>query len=359
MRALAALVALAQLPVDAGCGDNHLRLPDASQSDAPALDAFSEATPDADPLRPMTLADSGLCLDAACRQISPEVYAYAPRFSLWADTATKRRWIYLPPGTKIDTSDPDHWVFPMGTKFWKEFTRDDIRVETRYIAKVLPDENAPGAWFYVSFAWNQTQDAAYAVTTGATNANGTMHDIPSRSDCQDCHESLAPGRVLGFQAIQLDATDPNGLLDLDRIDAMGWLTQSPPAKVNGAHYPFPADATQPQLDALAYLHANCGHCHNPSSRAQDVTPMVLRLDTGKLATLTGTPTYLTTTNVTGLPLDEDGTTYTKIVIPGDPDHSIINVRINTTMMNHHMPKLGSEMTDPRAMALILGWINSL
>ena len=358
MRAFATLIALVQLVLAAGCGDNRLS-PDANAT--PHVDAAPDgpldAAPDAGPARPMTLAETGLCKNAACTQFSPDVYEYVPRFPLWADTATKRRWMSLPPGTKIDTTDPDHWVFPVGTRFWKEFTRGTVRVETRYITKVLPDENAAGAWFYISFAWNQAQDATTAVTGGASNVNGTMHDIPSRSNCRDCHENLSPGRILGFQAIQLDATDPNGMLDLDRIDAMGWLTTSPPAKVNGAHYPFPA-ATQVQRDALGYMHANCGHCHNPSSRYHDTTPIVLRLDTTKLATLTGTPTYTTTTDANGMPIFWNGMDITKIVIPKDPDHSILNARVNSTDLSH-MPALGSEMTDPRATELILGWINSL
>jgi hypothetical protein len=357
MRASLVLVAVSWV---AGCGDNHLRsdanVPDGVALDG-AIDAMADASPDANPLNPMTLADTGLCRNAACTQVSSEVHAYVPRFQLWADGATKKRWMYLPPGTKIDTSDPDHWVFPMGTRFWKEFTRGSVRVETRYIAKVLPDEAAPDAWFYISFAWNQTQDATTAVTAGRVNVNGTTHDIPARSDCQVCHDNVNPGRVLGFQAIQLDATDPDGLLDLDRIDALGWLTRSPPAKINGAHYPFPV-ATQAQADALGYMHANCGHCHNPSSRIQTDTPMVLRLDTTKLATLTGTPTYLTTTNQPGITISENGTPFTTLVIPKDPDHSIVNVRVNTTTTNH-MPPLGTELTDPRATELILGWINSL
>lgn len=357
-----AFVGFVALSWATGCGDNHAR-PDAGAHDAAPIrpiDARVDAPPDArpDPLNPMTLADTGLCLDAACTQISPDVHEYAPRFPLWADGATKRRWMYLPPGTKIDTSDPDHWVFPMGTRFWKQFTRDTVRVETRYIAKVLPDEAAPGAWLYVSFAWNQAQDATTPVTLGALNVNGTMHDIPARSDCQVCHDNLNPGRILGFQAIQLDATDPDGLLDLDRIDALGWLTVSPPAKVNGAHYPFPA-ATQAQKDALGYLHANCGDCHNPTSRIHDDTPIVLQLDTTKLATLTGTPTYQTTTNQLGVTILDNGTTYTTLVIPKDPGHSLLDLRVNTPTMRNHMPQLGTELTDPRATALVLGWINSL
>ena len=48
--------------------------------------------------------------------------AYAPKFQLWSDSATKKRWIYLPPGSQIDTSDMDFWKFPVGTKVWKEFS---------------------------------------------------------------------------------------------------------------------------------------------------------------------------------------------------------------------------------------------
>src|SRR5688572_31053294 len=54
---------------------------------------------------------------------------------LWADGATKRRWLFLPDGAQIDSADPDHWRFPAGTRLWKEFTRDGVRVETRIMHK--------------------------------------------------------------------------------------------------------------------------------------------------------------------------------------------------------------------------------
>src|SRR5688500_61397 len=101
------------------CGDNGLT-PDAAQP----IDAAEtiDAPPDANPLA--TLDGTGLCLNAGCTQINPDALEYEPRFQLWADGATKRRWMQLPTGTKIDTTNMDRWVFPIGTKFWKEFTRD-------------------------------------------------------------------------------------------------------------------------------------------------------------------------------------------------------------------------------------------
>src|SRR5450432_897047 len=94
-----------------GCGDNR------GAADAPSVDAkvFEDAGIDApNPNNPATLFDTGLCLDHACTQISPDAYEYTPQFPLWADSATKRRWIYLPAGMQIDTNDMDHWVFPVG-----------------------------------------------------------------------------------------------------------------------------------------------------------------------------------------------------------------------------------------------------
>src|SRR5258708_4533493 len=100
------------------CGDNHATVDG-------AIDAVDSAPSDGiDRNNPPPLFDTGLCVDRACTQISPDVHTYTPQFPLWADTASKRRWYKLPAGTQIDTTDMDHWVFPVGTKFWKEFTRD-------------------------------------------------------------------------------------------------------------------------------------------------------------------------------------------------------------------------------------------
>ena len=53
---------------------------------------------------------------ALCRlrdaEIDPRNLAFAPQYPLWTDGAAKRRWISLPPGTAIDASDPENWVFP-------------------------------------------------------------------------------------------------------------------------------------------------------------------------------------------------------------------------------------------------------
>jgi hypothetical protein len=261
----------------------------------------------------------------------------------------------LPPGTKIDTTDMNHWVFPVGTKFWKEFTRDGTRVETRYITKENDDDDAPAAWFYISYAWNMAQDEATPTFMGMENANGTMHDIPSRGRCKDCHESLRPGRVLGFGALQLDFDAPANRLDLQDLIDQDLLTAPP----TGTTPRFPIPGTPVEQAAFTYMHVNCGTCHNPSSDTHDVTPLDLRLDTSKLGSVGVLPTVLTTIDVTGMTIVDGGMSYTKVVIPGDPDNSIMVVRMTSAQIGLHMPKIGSEVTDAVGLAAVRAWISAL
>src|ERR1043165_5881885 len=99
--------------VVAACGDNRLTPDGAPRVDqAPPIDM----PPDANPLD--HVQGPGLCDDAACMVINAGIQEYEPRpgFTLFADGATKRRWMFIPDGTTIDTTDMDHWKFPLGTK---------------------------------------------------------------------------------------------------------------------------------------------------------------------------------------------------------------------------------------------------
>jgi hypothetical protein len=117
---------------------------------------------------PLSLVCTGLYSDIAAKQVAPGVRAYAPAVPLWADTAEKDRWIWLPPGTKIDASNPSEWIFPVGTKVWKQFSRDGKRVETRLFQKTQPSY-----WVRTTYAWSADE-------TSATSSGGG--DMPWGSD---------------------------------------------------------------------------------------------------------------------------------------------------------------------------------
>jgi hypothetical protein len=314
-----------------------------------------DAAPDAGPVD--TLLATGLCVDAACAQISPGVREYEPRFPLWDDGADKRRWIYLPPGARIDTTDMSRWRFPVGTKVWKEFSRDGVRVETRYMTKLLADDAAPGAWTYATYLWTAAQSSALPVTAGVQNALGTQHDVPSRADCRACHDEVKPSRVLGFEAFQLDAAAPAGRLDLDDLIAEGLLTVAPPGAAS-PHFPVPW--TPVETAALGYLHANCGACHNATSTVRDKTPIDLRIQVGRLSPVTATPAYATLVRQpAAIPFTEGGTTYTMLLVPDSADTSAVIGRLRSRSALRFMPNVSVELADPAAEAALRAWIAAL
>lgn len=340
---------LAVLCALAACGDDSN-----SPVDAPPPDDIHVDAPPDGPFMPMRLADTGLCVDTACTQISPGVYAYAPQYELYSDGATKRRWLYLPPGMTIDTTDMNYWKFPVGTKLWKEFTRDGVRVETRFMTKLLADDSAVGAWFFASYQWNATTDdtTLASPSAGVMNANGTMHDIPSRSQCRRCHENT-PGRALGVNAMSLDFSAPAGSLDLADLVAMNLLSAPPaaPGSVGAPYFPLPGTAVDQA--AFGYLHANCGGCHNPTSSIYATTTMELRLDVTKLNNVNMIPARSTTVNVNGTV----GGLTDKIVDPGNPTGSVMIIRMNSAVFPTKMPEIGTETVDPVGQSALTAWIN--
>src|SRR6185436_3249480 len=127
---------------------------DAPASDAAPLDAIVERPPPPGPYpRPtyVRLAETGLYDDFASLQVVDGAVPFEPTYKLWSDDATKRRWILLPAGTQIDTSDMDHWIFPIGTKFFKEFSLGGVALETRLVERY---GTGPEDYWMGAFVWN-------------------------------------------------------------------------------------------------------------------------------------------------------------------------------------------------------------
>ncbi|HXI56437.1 MAG TPA: hypothetical protein VNO55_10280 [Polyangia bacterium] len=293
----------------------------------------------------MDLSETGLYADFAGKTLSDGVTAFEPTHKLWSDGATKRRWIKLPPGTQIDTSDMDHWVFPVGTKFFKEFSMNGVLLETRLVERygVGPDD-----YWFGAFVWNADQTDALFVVNGQDNINGTPHDAPSQKNCGACHRGDI-GRVLGFSAIQLSR--PDNPPTLKSLAAAGTLS-NPPA--GGADFPVPGDDLTAR--ALGYLHANCGHCHNINGTSWPDTQMVLRLSVAERAAKTS-ELY---GSVVGKMLQYfPGGPITLRVSPGHPDDSALIARMSSRTSKIQMPPLATEIVDPDGLTLIRDWITSL
>ncbi len=289
---------------------------------------------------PKTLQETGLYADFAARTIAADVIAYTVRYELWSDGVTKKRWFKLPVGTKIDTTDPDHWVFPVGTKLWKEFSTPDMLrpFETRYLIK-LPS----GKWDMVGYGWQHDADVTIAAPGGLTDIHGTKHDIPSTEQCHICHDGVKDGAI-GPSLYQLSKQQIDGKPALAELFARGLLDK----KVDEIDPPG-AGTVQ---DALGYLHANCGHCHNDVGLWSTVVPMRLRLRASD-TTPEGTWTYTTTLGKKAKHVLAGGVD--TIVVAGNPDVSQLFVRMGKRDLEQ-MPPLGTEDLDAKGLATIKSWI---
>jgi hypothetical protein len=329
--------------------------PDAGPPDAMPLPPDA-AIPDAQPMpdaaqNPESLRETGLYSDFENEVLAPGVLEFEPTFELWADGATKRRFVYLPPGTQIDTSDMDYWEYPVGTRLWKEFWRDGIRIETRLLYKIRPGVGA-SSWRMVPFEWNADQTEADAALGGQDNAQGTAHDIPPLNECLKCHGSMHD-IALGFSAVMLDH-DGEGVTLSDLI-AQNKLT-NPPAGTASPYFPLPGNETEQR--ALGYLHSNCGSCHNPKSdlfMSGDAL-MNLRLFVNEIATVQDSPAFNT---AVCQEMQQPIAGAEQIVVPGQPDVSAMFLRMNQRGTDEQMPEVATDDVDDTGLASIRAWIESI
>jgi hypothetical protein len=319
------------------------------------------AAPDA-PL-PARLRDTGLYVAGSATEVRAGHLAFAPQYPLWSDGTSKRRWLALPPGTAIDAWQPDAWVFPIGTRAWKEFSYGR-RVETRFIERV-----ADGSWRYATYVWNADgTDAVLAPAAGiaalpVAGAPGGRYAIPSRADCLACHEGAAVP-LLGFGALQLspdrDPLAPHAEpargehADLARLAARGLVRDLPQALL--ASPPRIAARTPTARAALGYLHGNCGHCHND---AGPLAGLELALAQQALAPADSAARTLASLVGHSSRFRAGGAgAATRRIVPGREEASVLAVRMQSANPLARMPPLGVQVIDDEGLALVERWIRN-
>jgi hypothetical protein len=304
---------------------------------------------------PVDLECTGLFADGTSDKLADGVQAFAPAYPLWSDNAGKARWIKLPRGQKIDTSDQSRWRFPLNTKFWKQFDANGTRLETRLFQKVRADR-----WVGATYIWEADGKHATREEGGRDLVrNGVNYRVPSETLCDDCHDGH-PDSVLGFEAVSLGlpAADQNGLT-LRKLVDQGLLT-NPPARTQLV---IGDDGTGKAADVLGWLHVNCGvSCHNDGVNSDaELTGLRMKLDP---ALLDGRPsnsfqTFRLLINTAAVTSQWSGQ---KRVVPGQPDKSLLYKLITTrTPMdgNKQMPPLVSRVVDTKNAAKVRDWITAL
>jgi hypothetical protein len=306
---------------------------------------------------PSNLACTGLYANVQTKRIVSGARPYAPAVALWADSAVKQRWIALPPGTKIDASDPNEWTFPVGTKVWKEFSRDGKRIETRLFQKVA--SGPPPYWVRATYQWNADESAATIAAGGDIpwGDGGTYH-IPTGDECDQCHHGRTD-QLLGFEQVLLGLQGASGLT-LAQLVAEGLITP-PPARTQ---LTVGDDGTGVAADPLRWLHVNCGvSCHNGNSNsAAYASGQRLRLDPTLLDGRSSSMFDSLITTVNKVAITPAWNNQTRIV-PGDPNHSLlvklISTRGTSKPASDQMPPIATLLVDEPGTQSVVAWITKM
>jgi hypothetical protein len=294
---------------------------------------------------------AGLYSDIVSKKLVDGAEPYAPAVPLWSDGADKHRFIVLPKGTTIDASAPNDWVFPVGTKFFKEFAVGGHRVETRLF------EKQSDRWVRTTYQWTGDESTAIRSDGGdITLAGGAAYHLPTAKECDQCHQGRKD-RALGFEQILMGMDAATGMT-LSML-AQKKLITPVPANLTPQ---IADDGTSKAPAVIGWLHVNCGvSCHNDNpSAAGHSTKLRMKLDVAQLdgRSATAYPTLQTTIGVAATTLRWGG----KIrITPGSPEQSLLYqlITTRTTGENNQMPPLATNVVPKTDTDAVATWIQSL
>jgi hypothetical protein len=330
-------------------------------SDAPGPPIFPDAGADCGfgtSGEPLDLSCTGLYSDWPSKAVAAGVEPFAPAYVLWSDGANGQRWIALPPGTQIDTSDMDEWKFPADTRIWQEMrlplglgdASSATRIETRLLWK-----QPVGSWVRTTYRWSADgETSAVELLSGEQNVAGTTYEIPAWFVCDGCHAGRRDG-VLGFEAVSLSAPGASGLT-MQALEARG-LLGAPPASPPVV----PGNATESA--ALGWLHANCGtSCHNGGRGNAGSSGLLLRLDVATLASVQTTDAYVTGWNqlTKGFSISDAAPTYRihACDLAESASYYRASVRDGVNGVSFsQMPNVLTHVPDDAGLAQLAAWID--
>jgi hypothetical protein len=339
-------------PADAGVDVLEASADVAAEAEA-SIDAGPCAA-DAGNELPALLSCAGLYSIISTKTVATDNTPYQPGIQFWSDGAVKERWLHLPQSTTIDVTDMDNWVFPVGTKAWKEFKIGGKRIETRVFWK-----RGATDWTWATYKWAPDESEATRLDAGATNVVGT-YEIPDRNTCDQCHIGRKD-KLLGIEAIALAIPSAQGIT-LDGLAKAGRLAPTP-AKTTAT---LPEDTTGKAGAALGHLHMNCGvSCHNHDPNALAVgSGLFMKLPAASVlaggVTVTSLETYTSSANqVIASPTFVSFKTagYTRLT-PKDSGKSLIPALMGMRGA-FQMPPIVTHEPDTAGETLLKAWIDAL
>jgi glucose/arabinose dehydrogenase len=280
---------------------------------------------------PGTLSALGLFADLPRGVPVEGALRYGVIAPLWADGASKDRFLVLPPGGALGWRDGDALAMPVGGTAVKTFARGGARLETRVIRR------SSEGFLAASYRWRaDLSDADRVDERTAVPGPGGAWTVPSPEDCRACHTDAA-GFLLGVTASQLRAATVGA-----------W-------KRSGVLSGAPAPREVPRLARLrgrgrierrarSYLDANCASCHRPDDPTGASLDLRFSTPLEETGMLDAPPQH-----------GDLGIADARILAPGDPARSTLVERLRVTGEGR-MPGLGTVVPHDEAVRLLRRWI---
>jgi uncharacterized repeat protein (TIGR03806 family) len=297
---------------------------------------------------PDTLSKTG-CVDPTdAKKPASGVIPYGPASPLWSDGAEKERYMAVPDGKTITVLPDGDFDYPIGTVMMKVFKVGGKRVETRLLIR-----HDDGGWAGYTYEWNDAETDATLLVSSKSKTVGTQTwYYPTRAECMRCHTDAA-NRTLGPEIGQLNfdfayTTTNRTANQLKTLDHIGMFTKSIGPVDQLANYPNPLGTVgTPETRAKAYLHANCSMCHRPNGGGGGNMDFRYSTDLGSMQTCNATPSA-----------GDLGIAGAKVLVPGDPTHSLIVQRPSRVDANR-MPPLASSVVDTAGVGVLTQWVQGL
>ena len=314
-----------------------------------------------------------------------DIIPFAPASALFTDYALKKRFVWLPKGTKA-TYNGDNKVIelPVGAALIKTFYYDNVQnitpvggkriIETRVMVRLET------GWIFSDYIWNDKQTEAYYDISGNGSfteviwkdennvEKSSNYRIPALYQCNVCHkEQHLVDNVLITHSIPIGIKPQNLNFDYNygnetKNQLTHWIEKG--CLENNFTLPTPENTVidyndtskSLMLRARSYVDANCSHCHM-TDRHCDYRPMRFAFTETGLPNgqgLTNMGVCVNTSDVQGFP-----SALSKVVTPGIVERSMMYYRLNTTNEAYRMPLHGRTIIHDEGVALIRDWINSL
>jgi uncharacterized repeat protein (TIGR03806 family) len=334
---------------------------------------------------PRKLSETGLFASTKDHTPAPGLVPYTVNAELWSDNAIKERFLALPGTAQIefDTVEypqpapgaPRGWRFPDGTvavkTFSMEMEKGNPASRRRLETRLLHFEHVAGTeevgdqvWRGYTYVWNDDQTDAELLEAKGADRELTIRDasapegrqqtwhFPSRAECTLCH-TMPAKYVLGLNTRQMnknhDYGDGHVTNQLRKLEELGMFTNAlpnPPQELPRlVNY---RDESQSLDDrARSYLHSNCAHCHMKWGGGNAEFQLLSTMPLDELGIVNTRPGQ----GFFNLPDP-------KVLVPGDPDRSMIYHRI-TKLGLGRMPHVASNVIDERAVKMLRDWIAQL